>query len=45
MNAKSIKTALRAAKRRVRDAVAALQAAAPRPSAEPVPVLVEERRR
>jgi hypothetical protein len=43
MDAKAIKTAVRAVERRVRDAVTALQAATPCPGAEPVPVLVEER--
>jgi hypothetical protein len=45
MNARAVKTAVRALKRRVRDAATVLQVPAPRPIPEPIPVLVEERRR
>jgi len=45
MDARSIKSAVRAVKQQMRNAVTALQMPAPRPILEPIPVLVEERRR
>jgi hypothetical protein len=45
MNVKSIEAAARAAMRRLRDAVTALQSGPPRRVPEPIPVLVEEPRR